>query len=78
MRQTTYQIAGGYLLGMLELLLTQTALVIHGRHLQQNKAIRQPLGGHREDMRVAIYHQRHFVVRKALTRFQALSHQPDV
>ena len=37
MCQTTHKITGGNLLGVLELFLTQTALVIHWRHLQQDK-----------------------------------------
>ena len=36
----------GDLLRVLQLLLAQAALVIHRRHFQQNKAFRQPLGGH--------------------------------
>ncbi|CNT87792.1 Uncharacterised protein [Salmonella enterica subsp. enterica serovar Bovismorbificans] len=66
MRQTAHQIAGGDLLRVLQLLLTQTTLVIHRRHFEQYKIVGQTLGGQRENVRATINHQRHFVIGKAL------------
>ncbi|MNT82098.1 hypothetical protein D3C72_2217780 [compost metagenome] len=78
MRQATDQIAGCHLLGVLKLFLAQTALVIHWCQLDQDIAIRQRLSGQGEDMRTPVNHQGHFVIGKALTGMQALTHQIDV
>ncbi|MNE76083.1 hypothetical protein D3C80_1722960 [compost metagenome] len=77
-RQAAYQIAGCHLLGVLQLFLAQTALVIHGCQLNQNKAFRQRLSGQGEDMRTAVNHQGDFAIGKALAGTQALTHQIDV
>ncbi len=43
MRQAAHQVARGDLLGMLELFLAETPLIIHRGHLQQDQAVRQTL-----------------------------------
>ncbi|MNH09887.1 hypothetical protein D3C79_693490 [compost metagenome] len=78
MRQAADQIAGRHLLGVLQLFLAQTALVIHWRQLDQDIAFRQRLSGQGEDMRTAVNHQGHFTIGKALAGSQALAHQIDI
>ncbi len=77
-RQTAHQIAGCHLLGMLQLFLAQAALIVHRRQLDQDIAFRQRLSGQGKDMRAAVDHQGHFVVREALPGAQAFTHQRDV
>ena len=63
---------------MLQLFLAQTTLIIHRRHLKQDIAFRQALSGEGENVRAAVNHQRHFIIREALTRLQAFLHQANV
>ncbi|VDZ81776.1 Uncharacterised protein [Salmonella bongori] len=65
--QTAHQIAGGDLLRVLQLLLTQTTLVIHRRHFEQDQNRRADVGRSKKEYASDYqFTSVHFVIGKAL------------
>lgn len=78
MGEAVHQIPRRDLLIVLELFLTEAALIIHRRQLHQNSLFRPPLRGQRQDLRPAVHQQRHFVIGNPLAGAQTFAHQLDI